>query len=128
VIDRGKQQERGDQPVDPYAAEIGRAVVAGAGRAGQERRRDRERGGRRDREQDDRLQRVHRADDDVQTAQPGGRLGVDLGWRGIGHGPTGTGAGESWTSRAVGMRLTVALGARRSTLDARTTRPERPAG
>ena len=87
VIDRGEQQERGDQPVDPHAAEARRAVVAGAGRAGQERRRDRERGGRRDREQDDRLQRVHRADDDVQTAQPGGRRGVELGWRGIGHVP-----------------------------------------
>ena len=100
VIDRGKHQERGDEPVDPYAAEIGRAVVAGAGRTGQERRRDRERGGRRDREQDDRLQCVHRADDDVQTAQPGGRRGVELGWRAIGHVPKGTVAEDKQTPRA----------------------------
>ena len=80
VIDCGKQQERGDQPVDPHAAEIGRAVVAVlGGPVVEERCRDRERGGRRDREQNDRLQRVHRADDDVQTAQPGGRRSVDLG-------------------------------------------------
>jgi uncharacterized protein YbjT (DUF2867 family) len=121
VIDRGKQQERGDQPVDPYAAEIGRAVVAGAGRAGQERRRDRERGGRRDREQDDRLQRVHRADDDVQTAQPGGRLGVDLGWRGIGHAPqvrARARAGRPAQSGCGSPRRS-ALDARRSTLERR---------
>ena len=40
---------------------------------------------RRDRQQDDRLQRVHRADDDVQTAQPGGRRGVELRLRGRRH-------------------------------------------
>ena len=103
MIDRGEQQERGDQPVDPHVAEARGAVVAGAGRPDQERRRDGERGGRRDREQDDRLQRVHRADDDVQTAQPGGRRGVELGWRGVGH-VQGTATGEKRTTRATGMR------------------------
>ena len=57
---------------------------------------------RRDREQDDRLQRVRRADDDVQTAQPGGRRGVELGWRRVGHVPQGTAAGEKRTPRAPG--------------------------